>query len=258
VDQRPAIFGLGLPTQEKHISGLELRDLVMAAMNQRIELLEGAKLFEGLDSSICAYMASSALSRHYACRDVIFDAGDPIRGVLLLTEGRVKLMRFSEQGAEVILRLCAPGEVVYPPAMVQEEIHYSTAETLQECQLLAWDAKTFDAAEDRFPTLRSNARCVVERQIRELERRYWEACTRRVSPRLALALHHLVNQIGHPMKGHVEIALTRESLAQMTAMNAATVSRVLSRWEKIGIVSLRRECIDVRSVSGLSDLCKLK
>jgi CRP/FNR family transcriptional regulator, nitrogen oxide reductase regulator len=258
MDQRPAIFGLGLPIQEKLISGFELGDPFMADMNQRMELLAGAKLFEGLDSSICAYMASSALSRHYACRDVIFDAGDPIRGVLLLTEGRVKLMRFSEEGAEVILRLCAPGEVVYPPAMVPEEIHYSTAETLQQCRLLAWDAKTFEAAEERFPTLRSNARCVVERQIRELERRYWEACTQKVSPRLALALHHLINQIGHPVKGRVEIALTRESLAQITAMNAATVSRVLSRWEKIGILSLRRECIDVCSVSGLSGLCKLK
>jgi hypothetical protein len=36
------------------------------------------------------------------------------------------------------------------------------------------------------------------------------------------------------------------------------VSRVLIRWEKIGIVSLRRNGLDVRDVSGLSDLCKLK
>jgi CRP-like cAMP-binding protein len=227
-------------------------------MNQRIALLEKAELFKGLDSSICAHTASTALTRHYPCRDVIFAAGDLIQGVFLLTEGRVKLIRFSEQGVAVILRLCVPGEVVYAPAMVPEEIYYSTAETLQECQLLAWDAKTFDTAQGRFPMLRSNAQRVLERQIRELERRYWEACTKKASPRLALGLLHLVNQIGQPVDGHVEIALTRESLAQLTAMNAATVSRVLSRWEKIGILSLRRNGIDVHNVSGLSDLYEFK
>jgi hypothetical protein len=41
-------------------------------------------------------------------------------------------------------------------------------------------------------------------------------------------------------------------------MNAATVSRVLSRWEKIGILSLRREGIDVHNVTGLSELCKFR
>jgi CRP-like cAMP-binding protein len=227
-------------------------------MKQRIAFLEKAELFQDLDNSICEYMASTALPRHYARGDVIFVAGDAIREVLLLTEGRVKLMLFSEEGAEVIIRLCAPGEVIYPPAVVPEDTYFSTAETLQECRLLAWDARTFDAAQGRFPALRINSKRVLERQVRELELRFREACTKKVSPRLALGLLGLVDQIGHPVNGHIEIALTRESLAQLTAMNAATVSRVLTRWEKIGIVRLRRNGLDVRDVSGLSDLSKFK
>jgi CRP-like cAMP-binding protein len=227
-------------------------------MKQRIAFLEKAELFQDLDNSICEYMASTALPRHYARGDVIFVAGDAIREVMLLTEGRVKVMLFSEEGAEVIIRLCAPGEVIYPPAVVPEDTYFSTAETLQECRLLAWDARTFDAAQGRFPALRINSKRVLERQVRELELRFREACTKKVSPRLALGLLGLVDQIGHPVNGHIEIALTRESLAQLTAMNAATVSRVLTRWEKIGIVRLRRNGLDVRDVSGLSDLSKFK
>jgi CRP-like cAMP-binding protein len=230
----------------------------VADMKQRIAFLEKAELFQDLDNSICEYMASTALPRHYARGDVIFVAGDAIREVMLLTEGRVKVMLFSEEGAEVIIRLCAPGEVIYPPAVVPEDTYFSTAETLQECRLLAWDARTFDAAQGRFPALRINSKRVLERQVRELELRFREACTKKVSPRLALGLLGLVDQIGHPVNGHIEIALTRESLAQLTAMNAATVSRVLTRWEKIGIVRLRRNGLDVRDVSGLSDLSKFK
>jgi CRP-like cAMP-binding protein len=225
-------------------------------MNQKMAVVERSELFQGLDCSICKYMASAALFRDYAYRDVIFVAGDQIKEVLLLAEGRVKLSLFSEEGTEVILRLCLPGEVIYPPAMVPEEMYESTAETLQACRLLAWDARTFNTAQERFPALQTNARCVLERQLQELERRYCEASSRKVSPRLALGLLHLLNRIGRPVNGHFEIDLTQESLAQMTAMNASTVSRVLAKWEKIGIVSLRRGAIVVCDVSGLCDLCK--
>jgi CRP-like cAMP-binding protein len=228
----------------------------MADLTQKIAWLERSELFKGLDDSICTHMASTALSRHYAQRDVIFVAGDLIREVLLLTEGRAKLMRLSEEGAEVILRLCVPGEIVYPPALVPECVYHSTAETLRACQLLAWDARTFDAAQGRFRGLLSNAKSVLERRIRELERRHCEACTRKVSPRLALALLHLLEQIGHPVNGHVEIQLTRESLARMTATTPATVSRVLNTWEKIGILTLRREAIEVCNIPGLFALCE--
>jgi CRP-like cAMP-binding protein len=244
-------------TKETHIRFLTGGSAV-ADMNQRIALLEKAELFEGLDRAICAYMASTALPRHYARADVIFVAGAAIREVLLLTEGRVKLMLFSEEGAEVIIRLCVPGEVIYPPAVVPEDNYFSTAETLQECRVLAWDARTFEAAQGRFPALRINSKRVLERQVRELELRFREACTKKVSPRLAISLLGLVDQIGHSVNGRVQIDLTRESLARLTAMNEATVSRVLIRWEKIGIVSLRRNGLDVRDVSGLSDLSKFK
>jgi len=148
----------GPPQARNEITGSEDRHIrlltggfIVADMSQRISLLAKAELFSGLDRSIRAHMASIALPRHYAPRDVIFAAGDVIRGVLLLTEGRVKLTRFSEEGAEVILRLCVPGHVVYPSAVVPEEMYYSTAETLQACHVLAWDAKNFHTAQGLFP-----------------------------------------------------------------------------------------------------------
>jgi len=130
------------------------------------------------------------------------------------------------------------------------------SELFKACRLLSWDARTFNTAQGRFPALVSNAKRVLERRIGELERRYCETCTSKVSPRLALGLLHLLDQMGQQVNGHVEIDLTQESLAQMTAMNVATVSRVLNKWEKIGIVSLRREAIGVCDVSRLCDLCK--
>jgi hypothetical protein len=50
----------------------------MADTNQKIALLEGSELFEGLDSSIRTYMAFTAFSRDYACRDVTSRIKQPV------------------------------------------------------------------------------------------------------------------------------------------------------------------------------------
>jgi len=68
----------------------------------------------------------------------------------------------------------------------------------------------------------------------------------------------LVDQIGREVNGHVEIHLSQESLAQMTAMTPASVSRVLTKWEMLGLVTVRRGTIEVRSVSGLFDMLRAK
>jgi CRP-like cAMP-binding protein len=230
----------------------------MPDTTQKLGLVETFELFSGLNFSACAYMASTALFRDFACGDIIFLAGDPISEVLVLVEGRVKLSQVSEKGYEVIIRLCSPGEEIYVPSIVREGEYFSTAQALQACRVLAWDARTFRAAQGRFPVLQSNALCTLARRTQELERRFYDVSTRNISPRLARCVIQLADQIGERVDGHVEIHLSQESLAQMMAMTASSVSRLLSKWEEAGLVSLRRGAIEVRSISGLSDLCHSK
>jgi CRP-like cAMP-binding protein len=66
----------------------------------------------------------------------------------------------------------------------------------------------------------------------------------------------LLERIGRPVDGTIEIALSREELAQMTGTTLFTVSRLLSAWEARGIVRPRREAVtvyDVESLRAISD-----
>jgi len=77
------------------------------------------------------------------------------------------------------------------------------------------------------------------------------------SPRLAHALVRLLDQIGHKVNNHVEINVSQEALAQMTAMTSSTVSRLLTNWESQGLLRVRREVIEIHSVLRLLGLCKI-
>jgi len=43
----------------------------------------------------------------------------------------------------------------------------------------------------------------------------------------------------------------------MTAMTSSTVSRLLTNWEKQGLLRVRREAIEIHSVLHLLGLCKV-
>lgn len=64
----------------------------------------------------------------------------------------------------------------------------------------------------------------------------------------------MFRQLNPQVNGDVEIGLTREELAQRTGTTLFTVSRLLSQWEKMGIVSSRREAVVVRNLQALTEL----
>jgi CRP-like cAMP-binding protein len=104
--------------------------------------------------------------------------------------------------------------------------------------------------------LRRNIVHVLERRLNELEVRFREISTEKVAPRLSSQLVRLMDQVGRRTDGHVEIALSRRELAQLTGTTLFTVSRLLCNWETRGIVSARREAVLVRNVPALMELSR--
>src|SRR5437588_1865811 len=81
-------------------------------LNQKMLLAQRSPLFAGLSPADCATIVAAAHERHFLRRQTIFVEGDPMRQVLLLLSGCVKLTQFGQSGSEVILRLTGPGEIV--------------------------------------------------------------------------------------------------------------------------------------------------
>jgi CRP-like cAMP-binding protein len=97
---------------------------------------------------------------------------------------------------------------------------------------------------------------ILGRHLLELEDRFREVATERVAPRVARQVVRLLEQIGRPVDGAIEISVSREELAQMTGTTLFTVSRLFSAWEALGMVKPRREAVaicDVHALRAISD-----
>jgi CRP-like cAMP-binding protein len=226
----------------------------IAVISQRVCLVQRFALFSNVTPSECAQVLALAHEKEFSRRQSLFFEGDPVRQIILLTTGCVKVTQFGPNGSEVILRLAGPGEMVATNGSLSGGLHCSTAQALQASRALIWDVPAFEALSERIPALRRNTVNILCRRLNELEDRFREVSTQKVAPRLGSQLLRLVNQVGRRVEGAVEICLSQEELAQLTGTTLFTVSRVLSQWEQLGIVNTRREAVLVRDVQALSGL----
>jgi CRP-like cAMP-binding protein len=132
--------------------------------------------------------------------------------------------------------------------------HCSTARAVQPCTTLVWDAPAFEKLVERFPAFRRNTVRALEERLQEMELRFREISTEEVSLRLSSELIRLTKRLGHAVNGYREITLSRLELAQLTGTTLSTVSRLLCRWQKLGIVSIGREVVHVRDLAALAQI----
>lgn len=210
-----------------------------ALLNQKVTLAQRSPLFSGMSMVDCATVVSCAHERQFSRRQTIFLEGGPIRQVVLLLSGCVKVTQFGQSGSEVILRLNGPGEMVGALGLCARGDHRSTAQAVELSYALVWEAANFDSMSERFPALRRNAVHILENRLLDMDQRFREISTEKVAPRLSSQLVRLMNQVGKRVNGYLEISLSREELAQLTGTTLFTVSRLLCHWESLGVLTAR-------------------
>ena len=227
-----------------------------SSLRRRAASVQQFAAFSDIPVAHCITIVSTAQERQFSRRQTIFFEGDPVRQVVLLVSGFAKIMQLGANGNEVILRLTEPGDVLGGVGKCAGCEHCSTAVTVQPATALVWETAQFEAISERYPLLRRNLAHVLERRLNELEVRFREISTEKVAPRLSSQLVRLLDQVGRQADGHVEIALSRRELAQLTGTTLFTVSRLLCSWESRGIVSARREAVLVHNVPALRELSR--
>jgi len=223
-------------------------------LSQKTIVLQGFALFSDVSPADCSAIIAAAREKRFARRQTIFSEGDPVQQVVLLLSGCVKITQLGLNGNEVILRLNGVGEVVGAFRLCAGCTHCSAAQAVQPSNALVWDSATFERLQERFPAFRRNTVRALEERLQEMEQRFREVSTEKVGSRLSSELLRLSNRLGRVTNGHLEISLSRAELAQLTGTTLFTVSRLLCRWQTLGIVSIRREAVLVRDFAALTQL----
>jgi CRP-like cAMP-binding protein len=183
---------------------------------------------------------------------VLMYEGEPGERVMILLAGRVKVTRIADNGREVVLSICDPGDLLGELAYIDGDVRSCTVTALEQIEALAIPSSVFCAYVERTPRLAFALLEVLAKRFRETTVRNSEFRSDTLG-RLAARLTELADRYGEPTEGGIEISLSlsQEELCAFTAASRAGVAKALQTLRKLGWIETRRRRIVVRNVEAL-------
>ena len=211
-------------------------------------LLRRVSVFQNATDEDLKLFAQNSIERSIEEGEFFFFQGDPALYFYVLLSGRAKLMQMNSTGQQVNLRTINEWQMFGALGSVRENATYpASAQALEHSTALAIKSDFLRDMMQTRPYLSFDLMKLMTGYIQEMQERYRELATEKVERRIAHSLLRLVAQMGiKTLEGNLELTFTRQDLAEMSGTTLYTVSRVLSEWEKQGLVEAGRERVVIR------------
>ena len=220
-----------------------------------IDQLQQVPLFQDLDRIARADVIGRSENRQVDKDGYFFMQGDPADHLFVLTEGRVRLCQITPDGQQVILKFATPWEMIGGLAIVgvYESVYPVCCMAAENSRALTWGKEALHALLQRYPQIAINATQSMYHHVIETQELFTQIATERVEQRVARTLLRLVAQMGQmgPNGVRLDFPITRQDLAEMCGTTIFSVSRILSQWEKLGLIEAGREHVTVKYPHGL-------
>jgi CRP/FNR family cyclic AMP-dependent transcriptional regulator len=183
----------------------------------------------------------SRFGRKIPANTVLFHEGDVGENMYIIQSGRVKISK-RIRGVEKTLATLEKGEFLGELAILNDKPRSASAETLEECDMLVIDRKTFDAL------IRGNVEIAV-RFIKRLADRLRETNDQMEALMIKDNTSRLVSILAkhvREQKKAGEFTMTIEDLAGLAGIEAAQARSILEKLASVRIVEVVGEKIHIR------------
>src|SRR5215813_14215898 len=202
-----------------------------------VTFLRSNPVFAELPDAEIAALGAVASAEAKRAREYVFMEGDAADWLWLVHSGRIKIVRHSHTGRDVVLELLGPGEVFGGVAVLERREYPASAQATEPSVVLRIPREPLIALSERHPSLIREMALMMGRRLRGAHDSMTSLATDPVEARLAAALVRLAEREGEPGRGGITLpALTRQNLADMTGTTVETTIRVVSRWLKERVV----------------------
>jgi CRP/FNR family transcriptional regulator, nitrogen oxide reductase regulator len=206
------------------------------------------RFFEGLDMADVRTILAAGMQQRFSANSVLHNQGDLAGHLFLLLSGRVRRFFLTEDGQKVVLLRVPPGEIFGEATMLAKPADYLTSsEAIINSITLVWSRSTIRSFSERYPRLVQNALLISFDYLAGYRAIHASLLCNSAPQRLAQVLASLAEGIGQKVPGGVELDIRNEELANEANISPFTTSRLLSAWQREGILVKRRGKVLLRA-----------
>jgi CRP-like cAMP-binding protein len=205
---------------------------------ERLVILKKSLFFSSLSEVAQREISRLFMEEKFQKDDYVFFEGDLPEWLFIVNEGRVKLVKHSDTGKDVILQIFVPGDMFGEVSLFDRKPYSSSAQVMENSIILKLSRKDFLLFFGRHPFVATEMIAELGRQLREAHATIKSLAVDRVEQRIASILLKLAHKLGSQEHGGVmlNLSLTRQDLADMAGTTVETTIRVMSRFTKTKVI----------------------
>ena len=203
-------------------------------IKDKINILEDFDLFRELKDEEIKVIAHAVAEKEFAPQTVFIQQETNPDVAYFIYEGGVKVYKVTEEGEEINLSICGPGEVVGEMALIDQGVRSANVETFEKT-LSGDDFKNIVSS---HPQLAYRLLVILTNRIRKLGDLMEEVMSKKLPQRT----WHLLEVLSKYFPDG-EIALSQEELSHVVGATRARVTEILDDLEKQGKLKLAHKKI---------------
>ena len=187
----------------------------------------------------------------------LFESGDKLSSLYAVRSGSFKSYSISENGDEQITSFHLPGEIIGFDSM-SDDIHQTVAQALETAMVCEIPFSTLDSLASELPALRRQMMRLMSEEIKQDQQMFMLLNQRTAEERLAYFLHSLslrFNQRGFSAS-EFRLTMTRSEIGNFLGLTVETISRLLSKFNKDGVITVEGKLIAIVDSSALEQKSK--
>jgi CRP-like cAMP-binding protein len=202
--------------------------------NEKLELLKQTILFSALSDEELAKLAVLTVERHFSSSETVLWEGNPPEWFYIVAQGRVKVVKYTSAGKELIVAIFTPGHTFGEVAVFQEKPYPASALAIGKTTVLGIKRADILAFLSHNPSVALKMINLLGARLRDSHDRLKDLAGERVEQRIANMLLMLSSRIG------LTIPFTRQEIADMTGTATETVIRTTTKLKEQGIINTTR------------------
>ncbi|GAA2517759.1 CRP-like cAMP-binding protein [Rarobacter incanus] len=189
-----------------------------------------APLFAGIDQEEASSLIRSMTQIRLRRGDVLFREGEQGDQLFVITAGKVKLGRTSQDGRENLLAVLGPGEMLGELSLFDPGPRTATATAVADVTLLELPHERLAVWIRTHPAVAMPLLGALAVRLRRTDEALADLVFSDVPGRVAKALLDLADRFGQPEGDGVRVTheLTQEELAQLVGASRETVNKALA------------------------------
>ncbi len=184
---------------------------------------------------------SLARQRRFLAHSIVTNQGHPAAHLFMVLSGGARSFFLTQTGQKIHIHWYPPGEMFGGMTLVLREGEYIVStEAMKESLVLIWDRQSIRSLTARYPKLLDNALVIASDYLNLAIATQVALSCHTARQRLAEVLVNLASGVGHRVTGGIELAVRNEELAAAANVTPFTVSRLMSEWQRSGVVAKSR------------------